>query len=75
MKNAQDSKNSLMNWRITSKIIDVAEISPNDTQNIYLVYVNDGINNIEAREVMNWIQTTTYGDIRINWYYTKTTSS
>jgi len=50
MKNAQDSKTSSMNWRITSKIIDVAEIAPNDTQNIYLVYVNDGISNIEARE-------------------------
>ena len=50
MKNAHDSKTSSMNWRITSKIIDVAEIAPNDTQNIYLVYVNDGISNIEARE-------------------------
>jgi len=50
MKNVQDSKTSSMNWKITSKIIDVAEIAPNDTQNIYLVYVNDGISNIEARE-------------------------
>ena len=39
-----------MNWKITSKIIDVAEIAPNDTQNIYIVYVNDGVNNIEASE-------------------------
>ena len=39
-----------MNWKITSKIIDIAEIANNDTQNIYLVYVNDGVNNIEAKE-------------------------
>ena len=50
MKNVNNCKTSSMNWKITSKIIDVAEIAHNDTQNIYLVYVNDGINNIEARE-------------------------
>ncbi len=34
-----------------SKVIDVAELSATDHQNIYLVYVRDGVgNNIEARE-------------------------
>jgi hypothetical protein len=50
MKNANNCRTSSMNWKITSKIIDVAEIAPNDTQNIYIVYVNDGVNNIEASE-------------------------
>ena len=50
MKDVLNSNRSSMNWKITSKIIDTAEIGPNDTQNIYLVYVNDGINNIEARQ-------------------------
>ena len=50
MKNVNNCKTSSMNWKITSKIIDTAEIAHNDTQNIYLVYVNDGINNIEAKE-------------------------
>ena len=50
MKNVNNCKTSSMNWKITSKIIDVAEIANNDTQNIYLVYVNDGVNNIEAKQ-------------------------
>jgi len=40
-----------MNWKITSKVIDVAELSQTDHQNIYLVYVRDGAgNNIEAKQ-------------------------
>jgi|TARA_R110002096_G_scaffold241798_4_gene433831 hypothetical protein len=40
-----------MNWKIISKVIDVAELSPTDHQNIYLVYVRDGLgNNIEAKQ-------------------------
>ena len=50
MKDVPNSSQSSMNWKITSKIIDTAEIAPNDTQNIYLVYVNDGVSNIEARQ-------------------------
>ena len=38
-------------WKITSKILDVAELSQTDHQNIYLVYVQDGNgNNIAAEE-------------------------
>ena len=40
-----------MSWKIISKPIDVAELSQTDHQNIYLVYVQDGIgNNIAAEE-------------------------
>ena len=40
-----------MNWKIVSKVMDVAELSQTDHQNIYLVYVRDGAgNNIEAKE-------------------------
>jgi hypothetical protein len=40
-----------MDWKIISKLIDVAELSQTDHQNIYLVYVRDGVgNNIEAKE-------------------------
>lgn len=40
-----------MNWKISSKVIDVAELSNTDHQNIYLVYVKDGAgNNIEAKQ-------------------------
>jgi len=40
-----------MNWEIISKVIDVAELSQTDHQNIYLVYVRDGAgNNIEAKQ-------------------------
>ena len=40
-----------MTWKIVSKVIDVAELSATDHQNIYLVYVRDGVgNNIEAKE-------------------------
>ena len=40
-----------MDWRIISKQIDTAELSPDDHQGIYLVYVQDGLhNNIEAVE-------------------------
>ena len=40
-----------MDWKIVSKKIDTAEISHNDHQDIFIVYVKDGIdNNIEAAE-------------------------
>tara|TARA_R110001592_G_C13005138_1_gene736266 strand:- start:419 stop:637 length:219 start_codon:yes stop_codon:yes gene_type:complete len=40
-----------MNWKITSKQIDTAELSQTDHQPIYLVYVRDGAgNNIEAKQ-------------------------
>jgi len=40
-----------MNWKITSKQIDTAELSQTDHQPIYLVYVRDGAGtNIEAKE-------------------------
>ena len=40
-----------MNWKIISKIIDVAELSQTDHQNVYIVYVQDGLgNNIEAKQ-------------------------
>ena len=40
-----------MDWKIISKKIDTAELSLNDHQHIYLVYVQDGSNNnIEASE-------------------------
>jgi len=50
MKNANNYKTLSMDWKIISKKIDVAEIAHNDTQDVFLVYVNDGINNIEAKE-------------------------
>ena len=38
-------------WKIVSRILDVAELSQTDHQNIYLVYVRDGNgNNIVAEE-------------------------
>jgi len=40
-----------MDWKIISKQIDTAELSQTDHQNIYLVYVRDGVgNNIEAKQ-------------------------
>ena len=40
-----------MNWKIESHPIDVAEIGPNDHQNIYLVIILDeGGRPIEARQ-------------------------
>lgn len=30
-----------MNWKIESKVVDVYELGPNDTQKEYLVYVVD----------------------------------
>ena len=40
-----------MNLKITSKVIDVAELSQTDHQNIYIVYVQDESgNNIEAKQ-------------------------
>jgi len=40
-----------MNWKIVSKIVDVAELSQTDHQNIYIVYVQDGKGqNIVAKE-------------------------
>jgi len=40
-----------MDWKIISRVIDVAELSQTDHQNIYLVYVRDGVgNNIEAKQ-------------------------
>ena len=51
MKNVHSYKSISMDWKITSKKIDTAELSHNDHQDIYLVYVKDGAgNNIEAAE-------------------------
>ena len=51
MKNAQNYTTSSKDWRIISRILDVAELSQTDHQNIYLVYVQDGNgNNIAAEE-------------------------
>ena len=51
MKNAQDYTQSSRDWKIVSRILDVAELSQTDHQNIYLVYVRDGNgNNIAAEE-------------------------
>ena len=42
---------SSKDWKIISRILDVAELSQTDHQNIYLVYVQDGNgNNIAAEE-------------------------
>jgi hypothetical protein len=42
---------SSKDWQIISRILDVAELSQTDHQNIYLVYVRDGNgNNIAAEE-------------------------
>ena len=42
---------SSKDWKIISRILDVAELSQTDHQNIYLVYVRDGNgNNIAAEE-------------------------
>ena len=51
MKNVQNYTESSKDWKIISKILDVAELSQTDHQNIYLVYVRDGNgNNIAAEE-------------------------
>ena len=51
MKNVQNYMQSSKDWKIISKILDVAELSQTDHQNIYLVYVRDGNgNNIAAEE-------------------------
>jgi len=51
MKNAQNYMQSSKDWKVISKILDVAELSQTDHQNIYLVYVRDGNgNNIAAEE-------------------------
>ena len=51
MKNVQDYTASSGDWKIVSRITDVAELSQTDHQNIYLVYVQDGNgNNIAAEE-------------------------
>ena len=51
MKNVQNYTTSSKDWKIISKILDVAELSQTDHQNIYLVYVRDGNgNNIAAEE-------------------------
>jgi len=51
MKNVQHYKDSSMDWKIISRPIDVAEISHQDTQTTYIVYVRDGEgNNIEANQ-------------------------
>ena len=51
MKNVQNYTQSSKDWKIISKILDVAELSQTDHQNIYLVYVRDGNgNNIAAEE-------------------------
>ena len=42
---------SSKDWKIISRVSDVAELSQTDHQNIYLVYVRDGNgNNIAAEE-------------------------
>ena len=42
---------SSKDWKIVSRISDVAELSQTDHQNVYLVYVQDGNgNNIVAEE-------------------------
>ena len=42
---------SSKDWKIISRVSDVAELSQTDHQNIYLVYVRDGNgNNIVAEE-------------------------
>jgi len=51
MKNAQNYTQLSRDWKIVSRISDVAELSQTDHQNIYLVYVQDGTgNNIAAKE-------------------------
>jgi hypothetical protein len=51
MKNVQNYMQSSKDWKIISRILDVAELSQTDHQNIYLVYVQDGNgNNIAAEE-------------------------
>jgi hypothetical protein len=51
MKNAQSYIQSSKDWKIVSRISDVAELSQTDHVNIYLVYVRDGNgNNIAAEE-------------------------
>ena len=51
MKNAENYMQWSKDWKITSRILDVAELSQTDHQNIYLVYVRDGNgNNIAAEE-------------------------
>ena len=51
MKNVQNYTQSSKDWKIISKVLDVAELSQTDHQNIYLVYVRDGNgNNIVAEE-------------------------
>ena len=51
MKNAQNYTQLSKDWKIISRISDVAELSQTDHQNIYLVYVRDGNgNNIAAEE-------------------------
>ena len=51
MKNVQNYTTLSKDWKIISKVLDVAELSQTDHQNIYLVYVRDGNgNNIAAEE-------------------------
>ena len=51
MKNVQNYMEWSKDWKIISKVSDVAELSQTDHQNIYLVYVQDGTgNNIAAEE-------------------------
>ena len=51
MKNVQNYTGLSKDWKITSRISDVAELSQIDHVNIYLVYVQDGNgNNIAAEE-------------------------
>ena len=51
MKDVQNYMHSSKDWKIVSRISDVAELSQTDHQNIYLVYVQDGNgNNIAAEE-------------------------
>ena len=51
MKNAQSYTQSSKDWKIISRVSDVAELSQTEHVNIYLVYVQDSNgNNIAAEE-------------------------
>jgi hypothetical protein len=51
MKDVQNYMQSSKDWKIISRVSDVAELSQTEHVNIYLVYVQDGNgNNIAAEE-------------------------
>lgn len=41
MKNAHDSSQLSQNWKLVSKVVDIYELTPTDTQIEYIVYVKD----------------------------------